>query len=61
MAKKQSFGDKSTAKKAAKNSVKIVISEKSPKSGRWRFSEKMIQVPEGEDFESYADKIVLGK
>ena len=61
MAKKQTFGDKSAAKKAAKNSVKVVVSEKSPKNGRWRFSEKMIQVPDGENFESYADKIVLGK
>ncbi|MCB0278865.1 MAG: hypothetical protein KDD94_05150 [Calditrichaeota bacterium] len=61
MAKKQTFGDKSALKQAAKNSVKIVVSERSPKSGKWRFSEKMIQVPPGENFETYADQIVKGQ
>ena len=61
MAKKQSFGDKSSQKQAAKNSVKLVVSERSPKSGKWRFSEKIIQVPVGENFETYADKIVKGQ
>jgi hypothetical protein len=61
MAKKQTFGDKGANKKAAKNSIKVVVSEINPKNNRWRFSEKMIKVPEGQDFEQYADKIVLGK
>jgi hypothetical protein len=61
MAKKQSFGDKTAEKRAAKNSVKVVVSERSEKTGRWRFAEKMIRVPDGENFETYADKIVLGK
>ena len=61
MAKKQSFGDKTSVKHGAKNSIKLVVSEKSPKSGKWRFSEKIIQVPPGENFETYADKIVKGQ
>ena len=28
MAKKQTFGDKTAAKKAAKNSVKVIVSER---------------------------------
>lgn len=61
MAKKQTFGDKTALKRAAKNSVKVVFSERSPKSGKWRFVEKMIKVPDGENFEKYADSIVLNK
>jgi hypothetical protein len=60
MAKKQSFGDKTANKKAAKNTVKVVVTEKSAKNGRWRFSERLITVPDGQDHETYADKIVLG-
>ena len=62
MAKKQVFGmDKSQAKRLAKNSVKIIVSEKTGRNGAWRFSEKMIRVPDGQDFEKYCDGIVSGK
>lgn len=61
MAKKQTFGmDKSAAKRLAKNSVKVIVSEKTGRNGAWRFSEKMIRVPEGENFEKYCDSIVSG-
>jgi hypothetical protein len=61
MAKKQTFGmDKTAAKRMAKNSVKVIISEKG-KKGHYRFAEKMVRVPDGEDFEKYCDSVVLGK
>ena len=61
MAKKQTFGmDKTAAKRLAKNSVKVIVSEKTGRSGAWRFSEKMIRVPDGQDFEKYCDSIVSG-
>lgn len=61
MAKKQVFGtDKTAAKRLAKNSVKVIVSEKTGKGGAWRFSEKMVRVPDGQDFEKYCDSIVSG-
>lgn len=61
MAKKQTFGDKTAAKKAAKNSVKVIMSEKTPKTNKWRFAESMVKVPDGENFETYVDSVISGK
>ena len=61
MAKKQVFGqDKTAAKRLAKNSVKVIISEKTGRNGAWRFSERMVRVPDGQNFEKYCDSIVSG-
>ena len=61
MAKKQVFGqDKTAAKRLAKNSVKIIVSEKTGRNGAWRFSERMVRVPDGQNFEKYCDSIVSG-
>ena len=61
MAKKQVFGqDKTAAKRLAKNSVKVIVSEKTGRNGAWRFSERMVRVPDGQNFEKYCDSIVSG-
>ena len=47
MAKKQSFGDKvGKGKTTGKNHIKLIRSDRSPKSGSLRFYEEMVQIPE---------------
>ena len=48
MAKKQTFEDKLSKTKGKKNSIKLIRSNVSKTSGAIRFSEDVLQVPDGE-------------
>ena len=55
MAKKQSFGDKTSKEKnPGKNHIKLIRSVISSDTGSIRFSEEMIKVPDGENADSFA-------
>ena len=63
MAKKQAFGDK--LKKGSKvsnnTSIKLIRSFISEKTGSVRFSEDMLQVPEGQSVENHIKEFVKSK
>ena len=53
MAKTQSFADK-VKKKSAESAVKVlrvVFSYKAPDTGNWRFADKFVKIPAGENEE----------
>ena len=54
MAKKQSFGDKTGAKKNVKDMIKIVRASSSAVTGALRFSSEMVRIPDGKS----ADNVV---
>ena len=54
MAKKQSFGDKTGAKKNVKDMIKVVRASSSTVTGALRFSSEMVRIPEGKS----ADNVV---
>ncbi|MBC8523916.1 MAG: hypothetical protein ISR54_09695 [Chlorobium phaeobacteroides] len=50
MAKKQTFGDKTSSKGGADFKVaKLVYSVKSEKTSGWKFMEKNVRIPNGEN------------
>ena len=53
MAKKQTFADKSQKKSAAELAkvVRLVFSYKAPETGVWRFADKLVKVPPGQNEE----------
>tara|TARA_B100001123_G_C14849951_1_gene843652 strand:- start:365 stop:553 length:189 start_codon:yes stop_codon:yes gene_type:complete len=58
MAKKQTFGEKvGQSKKSAKNNIKLIRSGRSDK-GTLRFSEEMVQVPDGKNADGYVKEIL---
>ena len=52
MAKKQTFGDKTSKTKNSKNRVKLIKSYISKKTNSIRFLEEMVEVPDGQSIES---------
>lgn len=54
MAKKQSFGDKTGAKKNVKDMIKVVRASSSAVTGALRFSAEMVRIPDGKS----ADNVV---
>ena len=54
MAKKQSFGDKTSAKKNVKDMIKVVRASSSAVTGALRFSSEMVRIPDGKS----ADNVV---
>ena len=61
MAKKQTFGDKTSKKGGSDFKVaKVVYSVKSEKTDAWKFMEKSIRIPNGENdrqvVETFIDK-----
>jgi hypothetical protein len=54
MAKKQSFGDKTAAKKNVKDMIKVVRASSSAVTGALRFSSEMVRIPDGKS----ADNVV---
>ena len=54
MAKKQSFGDKTGAKKNIKDMIKVVRASSSAVTGALRFSSEMVRIPDGKG----ADNVV---
>ena len=61
MAKKQTFGDKTSKQKNTKNRIKLIRSFISEKTGSVRFSEDMLVVPEGSTPESTIKKFIDSK
>jgi len=61
MAKKQTFGDKTSKQKNTKNRIKLIRSFISEKTGSVRFSEDMLAVPEGSTPESTIKKFIESK
>ena len=54
MAKKQSFGDKTGAKKNVKDMIKVVRASSSAVTGALRFSSEMVRISDGKS----ADNVV---
>ncbi len=54
MAKKQSFGDKTGAKKKIKDMIKVVRASSSAVTGALRFSSEMVRISDGKS----ADNVV---
>ena len=52
MAKKQTFGDKTSKTKNSKNQVKFIKSYVSKKTNSIRFLEEIVTIPEGNSVES---------
>ncbi len=61
MAKKQTFESKLNKGGGKKNSVKLIRSQVSDKTGAIRFFEEIVSVPEGKSPESYIKELVQAK
>ena len=61
MAKKQTFGSKLNKVDSKKNSVKLIRSKVSDKTGAIRFFEEIVSVPEGKSPENYIKELVQSK
>ncbi|HWR00975.1 MAG TPA: hypothetical protein VN371_03860 [Chlorobaculum sp.] len=58
MAKKQSFGDKSKKGTADFKVAKLVYSVKSEKTNAWKFVEKNVRIPNGENEQDIVKKAI---
>ena len=58
MAKKQSFGDKSGAKKNIKDMIKVVRASKFSTTGSLRFSTEMVRVPDGKSADNVVKELI---
>ena len=58
MAKKQSFGDKTSAKKNAKDIIKVVRAFTSSATGSLRFSSEMVRVPDGKSADNVVKELI---
>ena len=58
MAKKQSFGDKTGAKKNVKDMIKVVRASKSSATGALRFSTEMVRVPDGKSADNVVKELI---
>ena len=58
MAKKQSFGDKTGAKKNVKDMIKLVRASASSATGALRFSSEMVRVPDGKTPENVVKELL---
>ncbi len=60
MAKKQSFGDKAKKGTADFKVAKLVYSVKSEKTNAWKFVEKNVRIPNGENDLDILNKVIAG-
>jgi hypothetical protein len=59
MAKKQTFGDKSKKQGVSDFKVaKLIFSVKSEKSNAWKFVEKNVRIPNGENEQEILSKVI---
>lgn len=58
MAKKQTFAEKvrKGAAGVTERTVKLIISYQSPKSGTWRFGEKILRIPADANEKTFLDE-----
>ena len=62
MAKKQSFGDKtSKTKNTGKSCIKLIRSDRSSKTGALRFFDDMVQIPEGKTADGVVNELLAKK
>ena len=61
MAKKQTFSDKTSKTGNKKNKIKLIRSFISNKTGSIRFSENMLDVPEGKTPDSVIKEFIASK
>ena len=62
MAKKQSFGDKtSKTKNTGKSCIKLIRSERPSKTGALRFFDDMVQIPEGKTADGVVKELLSKK
>jgi hypothetical protein len=60
MAKKQTFGDKSKKGTVDFKMAKLVFSVKSEKTNAWKFVEKNVRIPNGENEQEILKKAMAG-
>ena len=58
MAKKQSFGDKTSSKKNIKDMIKLVRASASSVTGSFRFSTEMVRVPDGKSADNVVKELI---
>ena len=58
MAKKQSFGDKTGAKKNVKDMIKVVRASKASATGSLRFATEMVRVPDGKSADNVVKELI---
>ena len=62
MAKKQSFGDKtSKTKNKGNDCIKLIRSDRSSKTGALRFFDDMVQIPEGKTADGVVKELLAKK
>ena len=61
MAKKQTFSSKVSKDTVKKNTIKLIRSKISKSSGSVRFSEDIVQVPDGESTEKFIKEFIQSK
>lgn len=61
MAKKQTFGDKQKKGAADFKMAKLVYSVKSEKTNAWKFVEKNVRIPNGENDVDVLKKAIAGQ
>ena len=61
MAKKKTFSDKTNKMGGKKNKIKLIRSSISDKTGSIRFSEDMLDVPEGKTPDSVIKEFIASK
>ena len=61
MAKKQTFESKLNKGNSKKNSIKLIRSQVSDKTGAIRFLEEIVSVPDGKSPESHIKELIQAK
>ncbi len=61
MAKKQTFGDKAKKGTADFKVAKLIFSVKSEKTNAWKFVEKSVRIPNGENEQDILNKAIAGQ
>ena len=61
MAKKQSFSDKTGHKSAVNKYIKLIRSDRSIKTGAFRFNEEMVQIPDGKSADAVVKELLAKK
>ena len=58
MAKKQTFGDKTSKQKQTKNIIKLVRASRNDNVGSMKFSMEMVKVPDGKEAKNYIKELL---
>ena len=58
MAKKQTFGDKTSKQKQTKNIIKLIRAFRNDKVGSMKFSKEMVKIPDGKEAKNYVKELL---